>query len=164
MKRRLDGWRWPIAVSAACFGLLSPAPGDGQTSYPLVCRGGPEMTVRTGPIDEPIGTSMDVFFQPAGDAATRVTPPPGKCAWLDRAFGADEPNRMHDFYEGVHIKFDIQGDGQLRGYDFYGYEVRKARVLRSLLDAIFAGEVFTVHVKSAGSGENRHLEIVRVGP
>jgi hypothetical protein len=122
------------------------------------------MVARLAPLGEHGSTRLTLFFGRAPQGASQQLPAAGQCAWLDRGLAADEPARLTADFRNVVTTVDIQADEQLRGYDFAGSDRAAQERLRSLLDAVFAGQPFTVHVRAVGGGEDGRLEVTRVGP
>lgn len=165
MQRRLRIALSALTTLAALAAVLALTPGiEAQTAYPLSCRGGREMVVRFQAESDNGWTRLHIFFKRGSEGASQRLPAAGECAWLDRGISADEPDQLNIYFRGVRTWLDIQGDEQLRGYDFSGTEIEKSGRLRTLLDAIFGGEPFTVQARVAGSGDNRYFDVVRVGP
>lgn len=71
-----------------------------QTTFPLLCRGGGNMTTqRGGPVPDANGVEMVVivvrFSRSARPATANASGlKPGQCAWIDRAVNFREPNEL----------------------------------------------------------------------
>jgi hypothetical protein len=90
-----------LAAIALAAALAAPAPA--QTSYPLVCRGGP--TMRLAP--EVAGGSARVLIRFARAARGAVLGvEPGTCAWQDRGINSAEPAVLC-FARADHVGFEM---------------------------------------------------------
>ena len=84
--------RRSLSLSVAALALCAAFPNASQsqqTSYPLACRGGGQMSavVRSS-------SNTDIIFLPGTAGSSEGTTPAGQCRWLDRAFRSGEPNRL----------------------------------------------------------------------
>lgn len=104
--------------------LAAPALAQ-QTSYPLVCRSGSQMSASVQG-----NGAVNLGFRAGGQAASAGAPAAGECRWLDRGFRQGEPTRM----------ILPSGNAQNALY---------------LVGALVRGETFYVHVFNDGSGNMR---------
>jgi len=81
-------------ISIGLVAVAVPA-GHAQQSFPLVCRGGPEMRTRahTGNTQHTFNI-LGLFFtkanRPAGSRGRNLAP--GQCSWVDRGMRTNEPD------------------------------------------------------------------------
>lgn len=64
----------------------------GETSYPLICRGGPGMTATAG--YSPNDLLLEQIYISFRKGLVARTPGPGECVWLDRGFRESEPSQL----------------------------------------------------------------------
>lgn len=64
----------------------------GETSYPLICRGGPGMTASAGYSINDL--AVEQIFISFRKGLVARTPGPGECVWLDRGFRVSEPSQL----------------------------------------------------------------------
>lgn len=81
--------RFAFAVlAAAVFSLFAVATASAQ-GYPVMCRGGGNMTTKLG-----AGSSLIIDFEHAPQGYLTEKPGKGQCAWSDRAMSDGEPSRL----------------------------------------------------------------------
>lgn len=136
-------------------------------SYPLVCRGGPEMRIMVNhDVDSagiPGAAAMFIYFKPAARANS---PQPGECVWVDRTFRPGEPAVMWIRAPHVEFAFQVYGDGRVVR-DGSGIRLSpegnspEAQKWRYLTNGVLDGRQFTAHVYN---DNGRVMVITSVGP
>jgi len=88
---RSGGKRLLGAMALALATLAVGSPAGAQTTWPLRCRGGGDMTfaISSGMIFREISIFFKAGTQPAGYGLL-----PGQCSWLDRGFRPGEPTYL----------------------------------------------------------------------
>jgi hypothetical protein len=128
-------------------------------SYPLVCRGGPEMALEARfelIIGGQTGTIVKVQFRPAPQPGFVAEPGAGECTWTDRALNAAEPSTFTIVAPNIGFSFDLGGDGRIKESDgaplliLGGQSVAERVGYNRVLGAILKGQLFTVLVANNG--------------
>jgi len=149
-----------LALVLVLLGTMAPLGGDvtaDSPSYPLMCRGGGDMTIQV--YYPPAADNLvSIKFGKALNSAGTSPPGPGQCAWLDRPLSEREPAEL--VWQSSDIKnvgFTLNARGQLISYIPNG---RGGDRVRYLIDNVLNGRVFQVHARSQWGS----LHITRVGP
>ena len=145
---------------ASSSALSAPPP----PTYPLVCKGGPEMTVELWSDADHAASVLWVDYRWARQGAGQAPPAAGECTWLDRAGRSSEPTRFNmRFTTGINLR--VNGRGQITAaFGSAGGTPREgiadgpagARILQDIL----AGRTFYFHGYAQGST----LLVTRLGP
>ncbi|NWH08371.1 MAG: hypothetical protein HXY22_06975 [Alphaproteobacteria bacterium] len=151
------------AILSAMMGTM-PALAE-PASYPLICRGGPDMRIATAH-DVPDGVNtgqnaMTVYFRASANPAN---PGPGECVWMDRTFRPGEPENF--WIKGnVEFSFQVYGNGRVAS-DGSGIRLNpegsgpEAQDWKEIVNGVMNGGVFTVQVYNGGGS----MIVTRVGP
>lgn len=102
--------RFLLAFAALAAACALPAPLPAQTSYPIVCRGGPAMRLE---VEVKPGTASRVllrFTRASRAAITGVDA--GTCAWQDRGMRTSEPAVLC-FAGADYVGFQVTGTREL---------------------------------------------------
>jgi hypothetical protein len=166
MKNR-DVWQnWILTGLVLVAGGLWSSPALSAESYPMVCRGGPSMSMRLTFMYPGENVDVKVFFVAARSAANRSQPGPGECAWLDRPLNAKEP-RILKFRENHPITtLSLTADGPIDGFPggslLPGQMVwdNRREKTKYIYRALTRGEIFYIHARNKGS----YFEVTRFGP
>ncbi len=139
---------YPLFLCGLSLALLIACAGKslGQTSYPLVCRG---------------GGSMQARMWPKG-----LAPSAGQCAWLDCGWRSGEPQTLNWNSSDIdRVTVVYGGDGRIRTFETQG-DGRAPESFRYLLDAVRRSDLFYVHAYQAScrGGKCPFLSVTRVGP
>ena len=145
-----------IAIAATLlFGLATGVNAQTPTSYPMVCRGGPNMFVSAKASNTPgAHVVVTISFRPAATGANQRMPAGGECAWADRALRPNEPRKLMLVDEGASFLETRCTQGQCRLRTSSG-------TTSQLLQWAIGGYPFQVSVYNDNQG---HLRIIRVGP
>ena len=127
-----------------------------QKGYSMVFRGGGRMTARYIQYPKtraPMG-GLTIYFQRAPVAATRRSPGPGTCAWLDRPLRSNEPNKMflarpNQYISGLWIGQSDISLSRVSGKD-----------LKYLLNAMRSGKKFYVRCYNR---KGQEMRVTRTG-
>lgn len=150
-----------ITLAIVCLSLIWPTAFASNKSYPMVLRGGGNMTAHYARGSGE--TVLNITFERAPYGANQQQPGPGQCAWLDRPLSPDEELFLQ--YKSKNNKITVlkiqkgiiqvdKYEGSSGGHD-----------LKYLIDAIHKGELFNVHVTRAKTPwGSPYLKITRVGP
>lgn len=152
------------AIAAAAFGVaLTWAAAAAETpSYPMMCMPGDGMLAvvshETGRNGRVSATIIEIAFIRADSAAAMTFPPPGTCAWMDRAIRPDEPTRLR-----------ARGDGAGLNYGIIGMHVRVIEgagpePASSLLAHVARGLTGTQPFKILARSSAGFLEITGIAP
>jgi len=156
-----------LLVGLCCAAELAFAE---QPSFPMVCRGGPEMRIMVNhDVDAsgiPGATAMFIYFKPAAKAGSAAPPQPGECTWMDRTLRSGEPAVLWIRASHVEFAFQVYGDGRV-AKDASGIRLspegnsEEAQKWRYLTDGVLGGKPFTANVYNASG---RVLVVTSVGP
>jgi hypothetical protein len=148
-----------VAFAVAIGVGLGSASSAEPTSYPLICKGGPDMRVFIEHIYPPRPrVELTVSFRWSSRAASRTPPAAGECAWLDRGGRASEPPRFRvEFREFIAIT--INGRGEVVDLRRIGAGGRDDPGI-TLINDIMAGRIFYLHAYAEGG----RLKVTRLGP
>lgn len=150
-----------VMVAVLCLGFWElPAFAESE-SYPMVCRGGGNMSAMYGRVD---GESiLAITFKRSPYADNQRHPEPGQCAWLDRPLSAEEQLELRytnkkNRITNLTIEKDriqvLKYEGNNGGSD-----------LKYLIEAVHEGHLFNIQVKRAKTPwGSSYLKITRVGP
>jgi len=151
--------RW-IGLSGVVLAALAVLPARAEAQgFPLVCRGGPEMTIEARfeqIIGGQTGTIITVTFRPAAQASGLSEPGPGECAWRDRPLNSAEPTTITMVAPGIGFSFDIDGSGRIKERDggpmliLGGQSVAERQGFTRVVMSILRGQPFTVQVSNNG--------------
>jgi len=149
------------AIAVLCLGLPWSSSIAGSKSYPMVCRGGGNMTAMYGRgADE---TVLNITFERSPHADNKQHPGPGQCAWLDRPLSPEEKLDLTYKSEKNKITNLRIKTGVVRIERYEGND--GGRNLKYLIDAIHNGQLFNVHATRAKTPwGSPYLKITRVGP
>jgi hypothetical protein len=143
-----------------------------QQSFPMVCRGGPEMRIVVNHDVDAMGvpgaTAMFVYFRPAAVAAGVTAPGPGECVWIDRTLRPGEPSVLWIRSPTIEFSFQVMGDGRI-AVDATGHRLNvegatispEAANWQYVVDGVMRGQLFTVQVYNA---DGRVMAITAIGP
>jgi hypothetical protein len=153
----------------ALLGTVSAAQAQ---SYPLMCRGGPDMRLAVShDVDAagvPGATAIFVHFRAAAQAASVSPPGPGECVWMDRTFRPGEPEVLWVKSDAIEFAFQVTGDRRIV-VDSTGPRLNvegasisaEAQNWQSVIDGVLRGQVFTVQAYNA---DGRVMAITGFGP
>lgn len=148
-------------VAVLFLSLPRPSSLAGDKSYPMVCRGGGNMTAMyVCGSDEAI---LQISFERSPYADNDRHPGPGQCAWLDRALSPEEELTL--WYKSKKNKITnlaIKKDT----IEVMRYEGNEGgRELQYLVDAVQKGQLFNIQALRAKHPWGApYLKITRVGP
>jgi hypothetical protein len=163
-----------LVLSSVLFVCAFAGAAQAQTSYPLLCRGGPAMRIMTAhDVDGrgiPGATAMYIYFNAGAGAGSLVPPGPGQCTWMDRTLNPDEPKVMWVKSPNIEFAFQVMGNGQVVS-DATGPRLNvegsawsgEARDWDSVVRGVMTGQLFTVQVYNSG-GASPVMVITRFGP
>jgi hypothetical protein len=145
-----------IAIAATLLtGLVTGVSAQTPASYPMVCRGGPNMFVSAKASNTPRAhVVVTIGFRPATAGASQRMPAGGECTWADRALHPNEPRKLMLVDEGARFLETRCTQGQCRLRTSSG-------TTSQLLQWAIGGYPFQVSVYNDNQG---HLRITRVGP
>jgi hypothetical protein len=148
-------------LAVLSLGLFASSLIAGSKSYPLVCRGGGNMSgmyTRVG------GESIfAITFQRSPHGDNQQHPGPGQCAWLDRPMSAEEQLELR--YENKKNKITnwTIKKGKIEVVKYEGNN--GGRDLRYLVEAVHGGRLFNIQATRAKTPwGSPYLKITRVGP
>ena len=141
-----------------------------QPSFPMVCRGGPEMRIMVNhDVDAegiPGATAMFIYFKPAAKAGSAAPPQPGECTWMDHTLRPGEPTALWVRAPHVEFAFQVYGDGRVVK-DGGAFRLNpegnsdEAQKWRYLTEGVLGGKQFTANVYNASG---RVMVVTSVGP
>jgi hypothetical protein len=146
-------------LSAATALMCAQPSAASAQGFPLVCRGGPEMTIEARfeqIIGGQTGTIITVTFRPAAQAGSLSEPGPGECAWRDRPVNAAEPTTITMVAPNVGFSFDLDGTGRIKERDggpmliLGGASVSERQGFGRVVMSILSGQPFTLQVTNNG--------------
>lgn len=139
-----------LRVGAILLAVVSASSARGETSYPLICRGGPGMNAEVWHYTSngAPGVYTNISFR---RGQTASNPGPGECVWIDRGFRASEPASL--FYNVLSNQSQIFT--VLPGGVTFGMGP-----LRYLLNAVNRQTRFYVH----GYSRSGSISVTRLGP
>ena len=88
----LTQWQLVLSIFVTCLLTVTATAAYSETSYPLICRGGPGMTASAGYSINDLAVEQILVSFRKGLVAR--TPGPGECVWLDRGFRESEPSQL----------------------------------------------------------------------
>lgn len=150
---------WYSFIVIAFVGLLTSPSVTLAQSYPLICRGGPDMTIEARYellMGGQSGTIVKVKFRPAGRAGSQAKPGSGQCSWLDRTLNAKEPAEFTMVALGIGFSFDLSGNGRIKAQGgepvlaLGGASVVERQGYGRVVASILKGQFFTVLVANNG--------------
>ncbi len=144
------------AIAATLLaGSATLATAQQPTSYPMVCRGGPNMFISAKASNTRRAHAViTISFRPAATGSNQRMPASGECTWNDRALRGNEPHKLLLVDEGARF-FETrcrQGRCTLR---------TSSGTTSQLLQWAMGGYPFQVSVYNDNQG---HMRITRVGP
>jgi hypothetical protein len=151
--------RWAASASTAGVLLAALTSGASAQSFPLQCRGGPDMAIEARfelIIGGQTGTIIRVNFRAAGESGSTSEPGPGECTWIDRTLNDAEPTSFTMIAPNVGFSFDLGGDGRFREQDgdpvliLGGESVSERTGYGRVVTAVLRGQLFTVLVANNG--------------
>ena len=85
-------WQLVRSIFVTCILTIIATAAYSDTSYPLICRGGPGMSASEGySLNE---LAVEQIFVSFRKGLVARTPGPGECVWLDRGFRESEPSQL----------------------------------------------------------------------
>lgn len=156
----------------ALYGLAhSVNTGAAANSYPLMCRGGGEMTFhvynRQYGVGEQLGDKLlylKIWFEKDNKAITEGPLKDGSCTWTDRGMSSSEPGVLIiPLGPGVGVEEIMRADGTLLRYEYIG-DTRRKETARNLIDSILQGTSFQVQAAQEKTAQGNYLLATRVGP
>lgn len=150
------------ALAVLCLGLPWSSSTAGSKSYPMVCRGGDNMTAIYGRVGGE--TFLSIKFERSPHADNQQHPGPGQCAWLDRPLSAEEKSLELRYTSNknkiTHLRIK---KGKIEVDKYEGNE--GGRSLKYLIGAIHEGQLFNMMAKrDKYPWGGPYLKITRVGP
>ncbi len=164
----------PIILSSVLAFFAFAGAAQAETSYPLLCRGGPAMRIMVNHdvngAGIPGALAMSVYFNKGAGAGSVVQPGPGECTWMDRTLNAAEPAVMWMRSANIEFAFQVMGNGQVVS-DATGPRLNvegtawsaEAQGWDTVVKGVMTGQLFTVQVYNSG-GASPVMVITRVGP
>lgn len=145
-----------LLLGCAAFG---PTQATGQTTHPMMCRGGGAMTAMITFTQQQahVTSHIVISFRKSPVAASARPPGPGECAWLDRPISPKEPFALWRSQGGHLLPIE-----QLQIRAGSVHILREGSDLAPVLQAVRRGTIFHVHAR-LNTSHNR-FAIVRVGP
>jgi hypothetical protein len=148
-------------VAVLCLSLFTLSVFAQSKSYPMVCRGGGNMSAMYGRVD---GESIfAITFERSPYSDNQQHPGPGQCAWLDRPLSQEEQLELRYTHNknkitNLAIKKDtiqvLRYEGNNGGRD-----------LQYLIEAVHEGRLFNIQATRAKTPwGSQYLKITRVGP
>ncbi len=162
-------WRGVSILGLAALALAIPTAAQAQ-SYPLLCRGGPNMTIEARfelIIGGQTGTYVKIRFRPANQPGSVAKPGSGECTWIDRTLNAQEPSDFTMVAKGIGFSFNISGGGRVLEeggqpvLQLGGASVSEREGYNGVVSAVLARQFFTVEV--ANDGQTLRVSAVRPG-
>ncbi len=148
-------YRKTVLGAALMTALATGAAAQTPASFPLVCRGGPNMFVSAKAKNTPNAhVVITIGFRPAPAGANTRLPASGECSWADRALRPSEPQKLMLIDEGARFLETRCTEGQCSLRTSSG-------TTSQLLQWAVGGYPFQVSVYNDNQG---HLRITRVGP
>ena len=147
-----------LATAAVCMaGMISLQQAAlAQTAYPMVCRGGGNMTMTlsAGPVAVPAYTGNRVYniIRLGFERATRAYNPrnpgllrPGQCTWRDRPLYNVEPTTINFYTEvPIFVEFKARGRNPLHLRTSAFRATPETMQTRRFLELMSTTEVFTI--------------------
>jgi len=106
-----------VCLALACSLILPAAIACAETSYPLICRGGPDMKFSLS-VNNTSTTVLIRFKHASQGVGSKTRGPgwetlqPGECAWVDRGVAADEPEVIaHTVQQAPFFGMEWDADG-----------------------------------------------------
>ena len=142
-----------VLAAALLCGLSFASPAQAQTTYPLNCRAGGNMTVNVLPGATAGTTELAISY----DRATVTTGlPAGSCAWVDRPMNTREPRGMRVIVR-ARISVDVRprpGDHMGDRADLFVYPGSgpDEAMATAIVSTLKAGGSFQVTAYNPGRG------------
>ena len=169
-------FRMAVGVCAA-FVAAATAYAD-PPSFPLLCRGGPQMRIMTNHdvsgAGIPGATAMFVYFRQGHFPGSVRPPAPGECTWMDRTLNdaghPGEPLVMWIKSPNVEFAFQVMGNGRVV-VDGTGPRLNaegatlsaEAHDWDTIVRSVLTHQLFTVQVYNS-HGASPVMVITHVGP
>jgi hypothetical protein len=133
----------------------------GSKSYPMVCRGGGNMSAMYGRAGGE--TVLSIKFERSPHADNDQHPGPGQCAWLDRPLSAEEQLDLRYTSKNNKITNLTIKKGKMDVLKYEGND--GGRNLKVLIDAVHKGQLFNLMVRRDKTPwGSPYLKITSVGP
>ena len=171
----LQSMKHVLRLLLASFVLLAPlqlAQSDQARSYPMMCRGGGDMTFhvynRRINIANMVTTErqnmvLKIWFKKGDKAISDAPLSPGQCTWTDRGISSNEPGVLIiKFGKDLDVEEIMRADGILLRYEYVGPE-RKREVVKHVIDSILHGENFQVQAYQQQTRDGNYFIASRVG-
>lgn len=144
--------------------FLVPASAQQPQSYPFICRGGDNYTIRVSSGDSSANARFIYTFRKTSQGATSGLQP-GECAWTGRAVNSAEASTLAFEFPGAVLVMNARRTNGTNGVIFqYG---GSSGSLQRIMRAIQGGQEFTVYAytdRSSTSWSRGHLRVARIGP
>jgi hypothetical protein len=144
-----------------CLSLFASSAIAASKSYPMVCRGGGNMSAMYGRVG---GESIfAITFDRSPHADNQQHPGPGQCAWLDRPLSPEEQLELRYTNNKNRISNLTIRKGKIEVLQYEGDN--GGRDLRYLIEAVHEGRLFNIQATRAETPwGSPYLKVTRVGP
>jgi hypothetical protein len=144
-----------------CLSLFASSVIAQSKSYPMVCRGGGNMSAMYGRGD---GESVfAITFERSPYADNQQHPGPGQCAWLDRPLSQEEQLELRYTNKKNRITNLTIKKGAILVRKYEGND--GGQDLKYLIEAVHEGRLFNIQATRAKTPwGSLYLKITRVGP
>ena len=148
-------------VAILCLSLFASSSIAESKSYPMVCRGGGNMSAMYGRVGDESIFAITFERSPHGD--NQQHPEPGQCAWLDRPLSSEEQLELRYTNKKNKITNLTIKKGTIEVLKYEGDN--GGRDLKYLIDAVHGGRLFNIQATRAKTPwGSPYLKITRVGP
>ena len=148
-------------LAVLCLSLFGSPSIAGSESYPMVCRGGGNMSAMYGRGSDE--TVFQITFERSPHGDNQQHPGPGQCAWLDRPLSPEEQLTLEYKSKKNKISNLTVKKGTIEVLRYEGNE--GGRDLKYLVEAVHGGRLFNIQATRAKTPwGSPYLKITRVGP
>lgn len=148
-------------VSILCLSLFASSLIAESKSYPMVCRGGGNMSAMYGRVGDESIFAITFERSPHGD--NQQHPGPGQCAWLDRPLSSEEQLELRYTNKKNKITNLTVKKGTIEVLKYEGDN--GGRDLKYLIEAVHGGRLFNIQATRAKTPwGSPYLKITTVGP
>ena len=148
-------------VAVLCLSLFASSLIAGSKSYPMVCRGGGNMSAMYARGSDE--TVLQITFERSPHGDNQQHPGPGQCAWLDRPLSPEEKLTLEYKSKKNKITNLTIRKGTIQVLRYEGND--GGRTLQYLIEAVHGGKLFNIQAARAKTPwGSPYLKITRVGP